>query len=43
MYYPDAVTFPDLAVVGYEHGEDLAIAVRHGFEPIGPLRVWFHG
>jgi hypothetical protein len=35
--------FPDLAVVGYEHGEDLATAVRHGFEPIGPLRVWLHG
>ena len=32
--------FPLLPVVGYEHGEALAAAVRHGFEPIGPLRVW---
>lgn len=32
--------FPMLPVVGYEHGEALAAAVRHGFEPIGPLRVW---
>ncbi|WP_329560826.1 hypothetical protein [Kitasatospora sp. NBC_01266] len=35
--------FPGLPVVGYEHGEDLAVAVRHGFEPVGPLRVWLHG
>jgi hypothetical protein len=35
--------FPALPVVGYEHGEDLATAVRHGFEPVGPLRVWLHG
>ena len=35
--------FPDLPVVGYEHGEALAAALRHGFEPIGPLRVWLHG
>ncbi|MFF0188466.1 hypothetical protein [Streptomyces sp. NPDC005244] len=34
--------FPALPVVGYEHGEDLTAAVRHGFEPIGPLRVWLH-
>lgn len=32
--------FPDVPVVGYEHGEDLEAAVRHGFEPVGPLRVW---
>ncbi|MEU8586382.1 hypothetical protein AB0C59_05145 [Streptomyces sp. NPDC048664] len=32
--------FPALPVVGYEHGDDLEAAVRHGFEPIGPLRVW---
>ncbi|MEV7419111.1 hypothetical protein [Streptomyces sp. NPDC089919] len=32
--------FPDLPVVGYEQGDDLATAVRHGFEPIGPLRIW---
>jgi hypothetical protein len=35
--------FPGLPAVGYEHGEDLATAVRHGFEPIGPLRVWLRG
>ncbi|MCM9082872.1 MULTISPECIES: hypothetical protein [Streptomyces] len=37
-----AVSFrwPDLDVVGYEHGEDLEAAVRAGFTAIGPLRVW---
>ncbi|MES5823395.1 hypothetical protein [Streptomyces sp. RG80] len=35
--------FPDLPVVGYEQGDDLAAAVRHGFEPLGPLRIWLHG
>ncbi|MFI6809318.1 hypothetical protein ACIBO6_30670 [Streptomyces luteogriseus] len=35
--------FPTLPVVGYEHGDDLKVALRHGFEPIGPLRVWTHG
>lgn len=35
--------FPTLPVVGYESGDDLAVAVRHGFEPVGPLRVWLHG
>ncbi|MER6031006.1 hypothetical protein [Streptomyces sp. NPDC001851] len=35
--------FPDLPVVGYEHGADLETAVRHGFEPVGPLRIWLHG
>jgi hypothetical protein len=35
--------FPTLPVVGYEHGDDLATAVRHGFEPVGPLRIWLHG
>ncbi|MFD7902195.1 hypothetical protein ACFV4G_08110 [Kitasatospora sp. NPDC059747] len=40
----DAVArlFPTLPVVGYEHGDDLAAAVRHGFEPLGPLRIWLH-
>jgi hypothetical protein len=33
-------TFPGLPVVGYERGPDLETAVRHGFEPVGPLRVW---
>lgn len=35
--------FPGLPVVGYEHGDTLAAAVRHGFEPVGPLRIWLHG
>ncbi|MCX3286532.1 hypothetical protein OR263_07370 [Streptomyces sp. NEAU-H22] len=35
--------FPTLPVVGYEQGDDLSAALRHGFEPIGPLRVWTHG
>ncbi len=35
--------FPTLPVVGYEHGDDLTTALRHGFEPIGPLRIWLHG
>ena len=34
--------FPTLPVVGYEQGDDLAVAVRHGFEPVGPLRIWLH-
>ncbi|MFK4070257.1 hypothetical protein [Streptomyces sp. NPDC029674] len=32
--------WPGVPVVGYEHGDDLAAAVRHGFTPVGPLRVW---
>ncbi|MFF4645829.1 hypothetical protein [Streptomyces sp. NPDC001389] len=32
--------WPGLPVVGYEHGEDLDAAVRAGFTPLGPLRVW---
>jgi hypothetical protein len=35
-----ARTFPGLPLVGYEGGADLEAAVRHGFTPIGPLRVW---
>lgn len=35
--------FPTLPVVGYEHGDHLAAAVHHGFEPVGPLRIWVHG
>ncbi|MFE2735097.1 hypothetical protein [Streptomyces sp. NPDC059349] len=34
--------FPTLPVVGYEQGDDLVAAVRHGFEPVGPLRIWLH-
>ncbi|WP_371618728.1 hypothetical protein [Streptomyces sp. NBC_00454] len=32
--------WPGLAVVGYESGDDLGTAIRHGFRPVGPLRVW---
>ncbi|MFF4367666.1 hypothetical protein [Streptomyces sp. NPDC001594] len=32
--------WPGLPVVGYEHGDGLDAAVRAGFAPIGPLRVW---
>ncbi len=32
--------FPGRPVVGYESGDALAAAVRHGFTPVGPLRVW---
>ncbi|MFB7166130.1 hypothetical protein [Streptomyces sp. NPDC056242] len=35
--------FPSLPVFGYEQGDDLAVAIRHGFEPVGPLRIWLHG
>ncbi|MFJ7338309.1 hypothetical protein ACIQU3_12800 [Streptomyces sp. NPDC101110] len=34
--------FPGLPVVGYEQGDDLAAALRHGFGAVGPLRVWVH-
>ncbi|MFH8416675.1 hypothetical protein [Streptomyces collinus] len=34
--------FPALPVVGYEQGDDLTAALRHGFEAVGPLRVWVH-
>ncbi|MCX5381280.1 hypothetical protein [Streptomyces sp. NBC_00091] len=34
--------WPGLPVVGYEAGDDLAAAVRAGFGPLGPLRVWLH-
>jgi len=32
--------FPDLPIVGYEHGDDLRHATALGFESLGPLRVW---
>jgi len=32
--------FPGLAMVGYEHGSDLAAARAAGFVSVGPLRVW---
>ncbi|MFI1416566.1 hypothetical protein ACH4VX_01015 [Streptomyces sp. NPDC020731] len=34
--------FPDLPVVGYEQGDELAAAVRAGFKSVGPLRIWIH-
>ncbi|GGT12423.1 MULTISPECIES: hypothetical protein [Streptomyces] len=37
-----AALWPGLPVVGYESGEDLEAAARHGFAPLGPLRVWLH-
>ncbi|MEW2416002.1 hypothetical protein AB0953_20100 [Streptomyces sp. NPDC046866] len=37
-----AALWPGRPVVGYEHGEDLATALAHGFAPLGPLRVWLH-
>ncbi|MFD7257034.1 hypothetical protein [Streptomyces sp. NPDC059874] len=35
-----AARWPEHDVVGYESGEDLDAALRHGFTAIGPLRVW---
>lgn len=32
--------YPGIDVVGYERGLDLELALRAGFEAIGPLRVW---
>ena len=32
--------FPAVAIVGYESGDALAAARRHGFATVGPLRVW---
>ncbi|MFD9356241.1 hypothetical protein [Streptomyces sp. NPDC060031] len=37
-----AARWPDLDVVGYEHGADLDAAVRAGFTSLGPLRIWVH-
>jgi len=34
--------FPRLPLVGYERGNELAIAQALGFEVVGPLRVWGH-
>jgi hypothetical protein len=36
-------TFPDLPVVCYERGADLAAMVALGFERLGPLRTWVTG
>lgn len=35
-----AARLPGTPVVGYEHGDDLDAALRHGFTATGPLRVW---
>lgn len=35
-----AKKFPSLPVVGYEAGNELAVAQRIGFQSMGPLRVW---
>ncbi|QGV80755.1 hypothetical protein [Streptomyces ficellus] len=32
--------WPGTPVVGYEHGDDLTAALRHGFTTTGTLRVW---
>ena len=32
--------YPAATVVGYQSGGDLDIALDHGFETAGPLRVW---
>jgi hypothetical protein len=31
---------PGSAIVGYESGADLAVALRIGFTSVGPLRIW---
>ena len=36
-----AARFPDMPIVGYERELDLDAAKSCGFEPIGPLRVWY--
>lgn len=35
-----ASLFPTSDIVGYESDADITIAVPHGFEDVGPLRVW---
>ena len=35
--------FPGLPLVGYEHGDDLALALASGFAAVGPLRIWTRG
>ena len=35
-----ALEFPDAALVTYETGASLAIALDTGFTPMGPLRIW---
>ena len=33
---------PTSTFVGYESGDGLTAAWDHGFETVGPLRVWVH-
>ncbi|WP_199614586.1 hypothetical protein [Paenibacillus alkalitolerans] len=35
-----STVFPDLPLVGYEHGDFLEAALTSGWTSIGPLRVW---
>lgn len=32
--------YPGMSMVGYEHGSDLDLAKKSGWESLGPLRVW---
>lgn len=34
--------FPGYPLVGYEHGDALALAFGSGFFAVGTLRVWLH-
>ncbi|RSD22124.1 hypothetical protein [Amycolatopsis eburnea] len=34
-----ASAFPGVPVVGYEHGDALRVALDHGAQPLGPLRI----
>ncbi|MGV3463714.1 MAG: hypothetical protein ACO1OT_00280 [Heyndrickxia sp.] len=35
-----ASKYPDVYLVGYEHGSELHLAKKSGWESLGPLRVW---
>jgi hypothetical protein len=37
-----ATLFPGSTFVGYESGQTLVAAQTHGFDTVGPLRVWIH-
>jgi hypothetical protein len=34
--------FPGLPLVGYEHGDELTLALASGFSAFGALRIWLH-
>ncbi|MDY7084855.1 MAG: hypothetical protein SYR96_07080 [Actinomycetota bacterium] len=47
QFHPEAITLRPNAtaedghpLVGYEHGDDLALAHAAGFRFLGPLRIW---